>query len=76
MSALEKSRGHLRSSTNVRVYAVTINPSASVRAIETISRGHGTSIRAIVFIYNIKKKTIMSVLRSQISYVLLLLCSL
>ena len=41
MSALDKSRGHLRSSTNVRVYAVTIRPSESVRAFETIGHGHG-----------------------------------
>lgn len=64
MSALDESRGQLRSSTNVRVYAVTIHPSASVRAIETISRGHGVSIRAIVFIQEKDQSIAMSALRS------------
>ena len=58
---------------NVSVYAVTINLSASVRAIETISRGHGVSLRAIVFI--IIKRSIYRHARTVfiISYVLLLL---
>ena len=61
---------------NVSVYAATINLYASVRATETISRGHGTSIRAIVFI--IIKRLINRHARTIfiISYRLLLLRSL
>ena len=64
---------------NVRVYAVTINPSASVRATETISRGHGTSIHAIVFLIMKKTKRLINRYARTvflISYVLLLLRSL